>query len=393
MSQFYNTYCKENGIEVNTHLLEVLEDAKGTENVTLEATGVRHLECVQRLNDVDLFALCKCLQSALRVTELDLKYNNITDQGALYLAELLQQENPPLRSLDLMFNDILADGGEVISRSLHSNRSLLYLSLSGNKIGNRGGMQVARMLQANNTLQELDVADCDLATQCVIAIIIAVKNSKTIRCVDLSRPLLFSQQEEWAVHCCDMLAVNSSLVELHLGKMGMSDTGMQRITEGLRRNHTLRYLDVRCNRITRDGVRHLANVLMENPSLEVIDLSSNRIENEGTMYLSEAIAKSGSSLKELAINRNNVNTSGLLALSQAIKANTTLTHIYVWGNFMAEPVCKAFKDLLTNGRLLSQNTDLTAYEVDGRVFLAEVNHYLRKRYNRTDGSDTDSNSS
>lgn len=47
------------------------------------------------------------------------------------------------------------------------------------------------------------------------------------------------------MHCSEMLAANSSLVELHLGKMGMSDTGMERLAEGLRRNRSLRYLDLR----------------------------------------------------------------------------------------------------------------------------------------------------
>lgn len=52
-------------------------------------------------------------------------------------------------------------------------------------------------------------------------------------------------QEEWATHFSKMLAVNTSLVELHLGKMGLTDTGMERLAEGLKRNHTLRYLDLR----------------------------------------------------------------------------------------------------------------------------------------------------
>lgn len=46
------------------------------------------------------------------------------------------------------------------------------------------------------------------------------------------------------MHFSEMLAVNSSLLELHLGKMGMTDTGMERLAEGLRLNHSLRYLDL-----------------------------------------------------------------------------------------------------------------------------------------------------
>lgn len=57
----------------------------------------------------------------------------------------------------------------------------------------------------------------------------------------LCRPL----QEGWAVHFSEMLVVNSGLLELHLGTMGLSDTGMERLCDGLLLNHSLRYLDLR----------------------------------------------------------------------------------------------------------------------------------------------------
>uniref|UniRef100_A0A3Q3LIM2 Uncharacterized protein n=1 Tax=Mastacembelus armatus TaxID=205130 RepID=A0A3Q3LIM2_9TELE len=264
--------------------------------------------------------------------------------------------------------------------SLQCNSSLLSLRLSGNKIGNRGAMHLASMLQVNNTLQELELADCDLATQSVIALAIVLKSNKTLCSVDISRPLLFSHQEEWAVHFSEMLAVNSRLVELHIGKMEMTDTGMERLSEGLRLNHSLRYLDLRCNRVTRDGVRHLAQVLKQNPTLEIIDLSSNRIEDEGAMYLSEAITWPGCGLRELSVNSNNIRTEGLLSLAQARKGATTLTNIYIWGNHLDEPVCQAFRELISSGRLLPEQTDVSVYEVDGQVFLAEVFQGLRRHY-------------
>lgn len=42
-----------------------------------------------------------------------------------------------------------------------------------------------------------------------------------------------------------MLDVNHSLKELHLGKHGMTDCGLQRLCEALISNHSLRYLDLR----------------------------------------------------------------------------------------------------------------------------------------------------
>lgn len=74
------------------------------------------------------------------------------------------------------------------------------------------------MLQVNDSLQELQLADCDLvkwragccnheivpilrlvsdppqATQSVIELAIALQSNKSLRSVDISRPLLFSLQ-------------------------------------------------------------------------------------------------------------------------------------------------------------------------------------------------------
>ncbi|XP_051249388.1 leucine-rich repeat-containing protein 34 isoform X1 [Dicentrarchus labrax] len=387
ISRFYAAVCVERGIKINPHIAAALEEPVLTENVTLKLTGNHRLRRVQRLDDRDVLALSQCLRNNRCVTGVDVRYNHITDEGAGHLAELLQEDSSALRSLDLMFNNIQTDGAQVLSRSLQCNSTLLSLRLSGNKIENRGAMHLASMLQVNTTLRELELAACDLATQSVIAFAIVLKSNTSLRCVDISRPLLFSHQEEWAVHFSEMLAVNSSLVELHLGKMGMSDTGMERLTEGLRLNHSLRYLDLQCNRVTRDGARHLAEVLKQNPTLEIIDLSCNRIEDDGAVYLSEAVARPGCVLRELSVSSNNIRTEGLLSLAQAMSVNTTLNHVYIWGNHLEEPVCQAFRELVASGRLPPEQTDVSAYEVDGRVFLSEVFNSLRRHYHSS-GTDT-----
>uniref|UniRef100_A0A3B3TYW7 Leucine rich repeat containing 34 n=1 Tax=Poecilia latipinna TaxID=48699 RepID=A0A3B3TYW7_9TELE len=276
--------------------------------------------------------------------------------------------------MDLGYNNISDEGA--------GNSSLLSLRLSGNKIGRNGGLDFAGMLRVNMTLQELELGECDLEMHGMIGLSTALKNNTTLRSVDVSRALLFSLLEEWAVHFSKMLPVNSSLVELHLGKMGLTDTGMERLSEGLKLNHRLRYLDLR-NRVSRDGALHLSKVLKGNSPLEVIDLSSNRIEDPGAEYLSEAICCEGSVLR-LSVCRNNISTSGLLSLAGALTNSPTLTHIYIWGNHLEEPVCQAFKELLNTGRLTPEQTDVRPYEVDGHVFLAELFHHLRKHLFFTD---------
>ncbi|XP_061569565.1 leucine-rich repeat-containing protein 34 [Cololabis saira] len=378
-SKFYQTVCCQNDIKVNPDVLETLEKTKITWNFTLKLRGNDQLARGQRLGDDDVLALSKCLQNNDRVTGLDVSYNHIADGGAGHLAELLQAKDSVLSSLDLAFNDVQADGAEALARSLQGNSSLLSLRLSGNKIGRTGAMHVARMLQVNNTLQEVELANCDLETHAVIALSIVLRTNTTLRCVDVSRPLLFSQQEEWAVHFSQVLAQNCSLLELRLGTTGLTDTGMERLADGLKQNRTLRYLDLRCNRVSRDGALHLAEALVQDSALEVLDLSFNRIEDEGAASLGRALVQPGCSLKELSVCSNHIGADGLLALVRALKATRTLTRLFVWGNQLEEPVCQAFRGLLARGRLSSRDTDVRAYEVDGRVFLAQVSQGPRRR--------------
>lgn len=177
------------------------------------------------------------------------------------------------------------------SLSLQCNSTLLSLRLSGNKIGNAGALHLAGVLRVNHSLQELQLADCDLvswrAGYCNHEIVPVLRPSLTPAGHserDRARHRLAKQrdsplrrrqpaaalqppgtdapsvaptcltdaldqsglsQEEWAGHFAAMLAVNGGLLELHLGKMGMTDTGMERLAEGLQLNRSLRYLDLR----------------------------------------------------------------------------------------------------------------------------------------------------
>lgn len=54
----------------------------------------------------------------------------------------------------------------------------------------------------------------------------------------------------------------------------------------------------------------------------------------------------------LSVRWNNIRTEGLLALAQAVKVNSGLTHINIWGNHLEEPVCQVSSSLLSTATLL-----------------------------------------
>ncbi|XP_046278924.1 leucine-rich repeat-containing protein 34 [Marmota monax] len=385
LQEYYCNLCLENSKKINPYILHVLQEVdedikKGLEKrITLNIAGNNRLIPVERVTDEDFGILSQILETCPYINGLDVRYNVLSDAGAYYAANLLETQRY-LIYLNLMFNDIGPEGGELIAKALHKNTTLKYLQMTGNKIENKGGMFFASMLQINSSLEKLDLGDCDLGMQNVIAFATVLTQNQAIKGINLNRPILYGEQEESTVHLGHMLKENHWLVELHICKHGIKNCGMQKLCDALYLNRSLRYLDISCNKITRDGMEYLADVLKSNTTLEVLDLSFNRIENAGANCLSETLTLHNRSLKVLSVVSNNIEGEGLVALSQSVKTNPTLSNIYIWGNKFDEATCVAYSDLIQMGHLKPNNTDVEPYVVDGHVYLAEVSNGLKKHY-------------
>ncbi|XP_048961773.1 leucine-rich repeat-containing protein 34 isoform X1 [Canis lupus dingo] len=384
LQENYYNLCVEKSQKINYFILHKLQEVdkeieKGLEGLTLNIAGNSCLMPVERVTGEDFWILSRILKKNLYINGLDVRYNLISDVGAYYAARLLQKQHK-LIYLNLMFNDIGPEGGELIAKALHKNTTLKYLRMTGNKIENKGGMFFAAMLQINSSLEKLDLGDCDLGMQSVIAFATVLTQNQTIKGINLNRPILYGEQEESTVHLGHMLKENHCLVELHMCKHNIKNCGIKQLCDALYLNGSLRYLDVSCNKITRDGMVYLADVLKTNTTLEVLDLSFNRIENAGAKYLSETLASHNRSLKALSVVSNNIEGEGLVALSQSMKINPTLSNVYIWGNKFDEATCVAYSELMQMGRLKPDNTDVEAFVVDGHVYLAEVSNGLKKHY-------------
>lgn len=249
LQEQYRHVCSENIRKANPFILDILqkleeEIAKGPEEgITLNIAGNNRLVPTQRMTGEDFWLLSKVLGNQTCITGLDVKYNLIGDVGAYYAAKLLQKQ-PCITYLNLMFNDIGPEGGELIAKALHKNKTLKYLRMTGNKIANTGGMFFAAMLQINSSLEKLDLGDCDLGLQSVIAFTTVLTQNKVIKAINLNRPILYGEQEESTVHMGHMLKENHVLVELHMCKHDMKNFGLQQLCSALTLNSSLRYLDV-----------------------------------------------------------------------------------------------------------------------------------------------------
>jgi Ran GTPase-activating protein (RanGAP) involved in mRNA processing and transport len=107
----------------------------------------------QNLTDRDMKTVVKHAMIKNHCKRIRLRDNNITSQGALILADGLNN-NMTLESLDLRNNSISDLGVQYLSLSIiHSN--LKTLNLESNGITAEGAQYLAQMLKNNRTLTEL----------------------------------------------------------------------------------------------------------------------------------------------------------------------------------------------------------------------------------------------
>jgi len=381
----YVTLCHQKSTEPHDYIVKTLTKAatdyllNASPDLKLDFAGNNKLMTEKRLSDQDVDLLVTILSRSVSLTSLDLRYNNLTDKAALSIARLIK-DSPSLKELNVMCNDFTESGAELISEALHTSKTLRSLKMNGNKIGNRGGMYFAQALQINSKLRELDLGDCDLGTECVIAFATVLNQNNNLRAINLNRPILFSLQEETVVHIGLMLKVNNALRELHLSKFDMKDFGVERLCEGLVDNYTLVYLNLSCNRITRDGAAVIARLLRRNTPLEILDLGFNRIENDGAMHISAALASTNSCLKALVLLSNCIGGKGIASIATSMKQNSSLSNLYVWGNDLDETACDSLSEIINSNRLNQKNTDVKPYVVDNRTYLAEMSHGIRRFY-------------
>jgi Ran GTPase-activating protein (RanGAP) involved in mRNA processing and transport len=99
---------------------------------------------------------------------LDLGGNGIGDEGAIYLALALEQ-NDTLQELLLQDNGIGDAGAKALARALRTNKTLRTLYLHVNSIGAEGMCELIRALKGNKSLKTLEAygnnAPVDLENQ------------------------------------------------------------------------------------------------------------------------------------------------------------------------------------------------------------------------------------
>ena len=146
------------------------------------------------------------------VKEVNLSTHKIGDKGAIYLEKAVAT-TICLEELIVRDCGIGEDGITSLFAGLTYNTTLVRLDASFNSFGDNGAIRLAELI--NQTLiQDLDIGSCNVGEEGMVAIASALRTNTTLKKLSLYSPTHISQQSE--VELTKMLLQNTTLMVLQV---------------------------------------------------------------------------------------------------------------------------------------------------------------------------------
>lgn len=244
-------------------------------------------------------------------------------------------------------------GGDIasaIAGMLKENTDVQAVTIGLCTIGNAGAAELASALQANTKLLKFNIlCDGGVGAEGMTALADSVKESKTLEHLSIRWGYVGDKGIEAIGR---MLEGNTSLRSLSLMGTAISDTGARVLFASLDANATLADLYVEQCSLTRESVVMLAAGISRTRSLTTLVLADNDIGNEGAEALANVLALGDSSIRVLDLEGCGVGHDGVVALSNALAQDTSLSELTLSNNLVCDEGAAALADMLTQNSSL-----------------------------------------
>eukprot|EP01028_Stygiella_incarcerata_P001294 TRINITY_DN12141_c0_g1_i4.p1 TRINITY_DN12141_c0_g1~~TRINITY_DN12141_c0_g1_i4.p1 ORF type:complete len:513 (-),score=116.05 TRINITY_DN12141_c0_g1_i4:27-1565(-) len=306
-------------------------------------------------------ALAQMLKKNRSLRTLDLERTMMTSCVAMEIVESLE-ENSTLHYLNIRGNSIAFDEPEIWSRkiaklknlkgihvgdafndigSFHAtldglsrNHCISMIDISENGLHQCSGY-FSRLLKENYSLKKLIMSESCATPEVARLICSYIAGNGNLEVLGLGGGTFCSEDVRHLAHC---LEHNVHLRELDLSRTENIDSaGWTAIAEMLKKNRTLRSLNLSGCNMGDEGCTKIAKALCENRSLRSIDLSEIGIEVGTSCKELSLMMKTNQTLHELFFPQDNMDEEMLKDLSTGMRKNFSLNVVHVgwatWGDF------------------------------------------------------------
>ncbi|CAI9740169.1 LRR and PYD domains-containing 2-like isoform X4 [Octopus vulgaris] len=238
-------------------VLDVRLNNIGNEGATMIGNALEQNSTLRQLNlsstgmdGAGCKRICDALKHNVALEDLDFSFVEIDDEGCVHIAEMLRQ-NKALKKLRLRSSSITWSGCKFLFSSLVCNTTLTDLDMSRNFIGNEGVDIISQHLAKESCIKKLNLENCGLTA---------------FGCEPL---------------CCSLLN-NSCLLNLDLSNNFIGDSGARKLSKAIEENTTLRCFGLNMCEITNDGFSSILDALEGNKTLHVLKLCYNRLGRDSS---------------------------------------------------------------------------------------------------------------
>ena len=190
------------------------------------------------IDDIGVNCLTKYLSSNIDhggKVAFNLLYNNIHEEGASYIVEMLCSSNI-VKHLYLSYNPIRDTGASFISNAVRETTSLRTLIMCDCGITLQGAEELSRALAQNSSLKKLDIGwNIGVEDEGIRHIAEALKHNKQLKELWIGD---CGVTDEGAAYVASALSVNNTLKMLHMGgdRGKLSNEGLSKLTQTLSHN-------------------------------------------------------------------------------------------------------------------------------------------------------------
>jgi Ran GTPase-activating protein (RanGAP) involved in mRNA processing and transport len=222
------------------------------------------------------------------------------------------------------------------------------INLSDNQIGDEGAAWLQAGLSGNAALKTLLLPRTGMTATGVRSIGMLIGESPSLETVVLSSNAVDSNGLEGVF--CDGLAKNRSLKSLYLAVCRLGSQGIAPLCKGPLANHpTLEHLSLTYNRLEAPAAKTLSDMLRSNQSLRYLDICGNSLGPDGALAISEGLKANEGRLQKLGFAQNAIKYAGAEALIKFFLSSKSLDYLDIRHNRVNYRDMMKLKVLLESG--------------------------------------------
>eukprot|EP00945_MAST-04E_sp_MAST-4E-sp1_P001927 g1927.t1 len=301
--------------------------------------------CDVGMNEIGASLLASYLAYNESVCSINLARNNLAT-GATEIFEAVAGHRS-IKDLNMDCNGIKNSQCKGIEKMLTGNDVLQSLSISGNYITAKGCKAIANALKQNITLLSLNISsqinhgDHGIGEEGAKHFAECMLSGLALQRLDLSSNHLGYKGAE---HLGNAFKSNPSsywgkLEVLNLASNNFGRRGARALAPGLAVNETLQQIDLSWNSLGEmkttekdpKGIIAICKAMKRNRTLKVLNLSGNTLSNRGADLVSEML-NYNSTLSRIALRCNGIESLSVQSLLQQFKSCRNLVHVDLAGN-------------------------------------------------------------